>query len=156
MPGKRGGLPAAFLSKLDNICGRMKAQGHPTRIYWGLRTLAQQVRIATRGRTFAKFKAFMLEQQKKGNVTATAAQKWIDHYDPEVGKHPMDAGFKSPTTWTLKSAHLTGKAADVAHPTEGWNPKAGAAYWNALKAAANAEGLQIGPPASDRAHVQGP
>jgi hypothetical protein len=152
MPGKRAGLQGALLTKLDNICGRMKAQGHATNIFWGLRTLAQQVEIATRGRNFMQFKTFVLAEAQKNHITQTDSQTWINYYNPAVGKHPMTAGFAGPVTWTLKSRHLSGNAADVAHPTKGW--QVDAAYKQALKASAVAEGLHIGPPASDWAHVE--
>ena len=79
-------------------------------------------------------------------------QKWIDHYDPKVGKNPMTRRPAGPVTWTLKSRHMSGRAADVAHPTKAWG--VGANYKKALKKAAIAEGCHIGPPATDWAHVE--
>jgi len=154
MPGKRAGLPAAFLTKLDDICGRMNAKGHPTRIAWGVRTLDQQVQIYARGRSFAQFTKGLINGVTKGHIGKGHAQKWIDHYDPKVGKNPMPTGWKTPTTWTLNSRHIGGKAADVIHPKLGWG--APPAFWKALKVTAQAEGLQIGPPATDLAHVEVP
>lgn len=150
---KKTKMDASFVAKLDNICGRMKAQGYETKIFWGYRTEAEQVHIATAGRSFEEFKTFMNKEVQKGHITAEKAQDFIDFYDPNKGKHAM-RGDPGKVTWTLRSRHRTGKAADVVHPTLLWNPPEGEAYWEALKKAAEAEGLRIGPPASDKAHVQ--
>lgn len=121
MPGKREGLDPVFLGKLDNICGRMEAIGYGTRIAQGVRTLDYQVEVYAKGRSFQDFKDGMQAEVKKGHITAQAAQKWIDYYDPKVGKHPMpfDPDIKGPVTWTLKSVHLVSKAADVVDPKLG-------------------------------------
>lgn len=66
----------------------------------------------------------------------------------------MPPGEPGPVTWTFASRHLTGDAADIVHATLGWG--ASAEFWAALNAAAVAQGLQIGPPATDVAHVQRP
>ena len=132
----------------------MKAQDYDTKIFWGYRTEAEQVHIATAGRSFTEFKTFMNKEAKKGHITEDKAKEYIDYYDPKVGKHAMRKDIKKKATWTLKSKHREGIAADVVHPTAGWKPPEGEAYWSALKAAAEAEGLRIGPPASDKAHVQ--
>lgn len=154
MPGKRTNLDAQFLTRLDNICGRMGALGYKTKIWWGFRSINDQIQLYAQGRTFNQLKVALLAAVNTGLVTAANAQKWINFYDPNVGGNPIPQGPQ--VTWTLNSRHLSGKAADVAHPTQGWFPAAGAKYWKALKTAAQAEGLQIGPPANDLAHVQVP
>ena len=154
-PNKKSKMDASFLPKLNNICGRMKAQDYDTKIFWGYRTEAEQVHIATAGRSFNNFKTFMDSEVKKGHITKEKAKVYIDYYDPDKGKHAMRKE-REKYTKTLKSMHRKGKAADVVHPTAYWNPPEGEAYWNALKTSAEAEGLQIGPPASDKAHVQVP
>ncbi len=152
IPGARQDLEPEFLKRLDNVAARMKAEGYEAKINSGRRTLDEQVVIFTRGRTFDQFRAGMLEEVNKKHVTLEEAQKWIHYFDPAGGGHPMQAGFKEPVTWTLKSVHLEGRAADVVDAHRGWDAPEG--YWDALRRAAEAEGLRIGPPASDRAHVQ--
>ncbi len=154
-PEKKSNMDASFVDKLNNICGRMKAQGYDTKIFWGYRTEAEQVHIATAGRSFVEFKTFMDSEVEEGHITEESAQVYIDYYDPNKGNHAMRQD-EDKATWTLKSVHRIGKAADVVHPTALWNPPEGEAYWDALEAAAEGEGLRIGPPASDRAHVQVP
>ncbi len=151
--GKKTNMDASFVGKIDNVCGRMKAKGYNTKMFWGYRTEAEQVHIATAGRTFKQFTTFMNSEATKGHITAAGAQGYIDYYDPDKGGNAMrDDANKA--TWTLKSMHRQGKAADVVHPTALWNPPEGEVYWSSLKTSAEDEGLRIGPPASDKAHVQ--
>jgi hypothetical protein len=152
MPGPRTGL--TILTELDNICGRMKAAGYDARIGSGRRTIDEQIQLYAKGRTFATLKADLAAAVTAGSVTAAKAKEWTDYYDPAVGGNAMPAGEPGPVTWTFTSRHLTGDAADVVDKTLGWSAAAG--FWTALNTAAVAEGLQIGPPASDVAHVQRP
>ena len=152
MPGPRNGLN--ILAKLDNICGRMKAAGFCTRIGSALRTIDEQIQTYAKGRSFADFKATLDNELNQQFITQAKHDQWVSFFDPAQGNHPMPPGEPGPVTWTLHSHHLTGNAADVVECTAGWG--APAAFWPALNTAAQAEGLQIGPPASDVAHVQTP
>lgn len=152
---KKTNMDSTFVTKLNNICGKMKAKNHDTKIFWGYRTLADQVHIATEGRNFEEFKAFLDLEVTKGSITSEVAQTWKDYYDSTKGKHQMSSAKKQ-VTWTLNSKHRQGKAADVVHPTENWKPPEGESFWTDLKKIAGEEGLEIGPPAKDKAHVQVP
>jgi hypothetical protein len=153
MPGPRTGL--TILTELDAIHTAMAAGGHPSKIaspLGGFRTIDDQIKLYAQGRTFAAFKTAIDTAVTAGSVTRAKADEWIKFYDPAQDAHPMPSG--GVVTWTFTSRHLTGDAADVVHTTQGWG--APAAFWTALAAAASAQGLQIGPPASDLAHVQRP
>jgi peptidoglycan hydrolase-like protein with peptidoglycan-binding domain len=152
MPGPREGLN--ILPQLDNICGRMKAAGFNARIGSGRRTVDEQVKTYAKGRTFREFKADIEAAAAKGSVATDKAAQWVAFFDPAHGGHSMPPGEPGPVTWTFTSHHLTGAAADVVDEKLGW--QASPEFWAALKAAAEAEGLQIGPPATDVAHVQRP
>lgn len=151
-PGARAGL--TILPRLDNVCGRMHAAGFPIRIAQGLRTIDEQIQLYAKGRTLEALSDALQSAVGQGLVTQERATHWRNHYDPAQGGQPMPPGEPGPVTWTLNSRHLTGTAADIVHATLGWD--APSAFWDALRDAAEAEGLQIGPPASDRAHVQLP
>jgi hypothetical protein len=152
MPGPRDGL--VILAELDRIHTRMSNAGYPSRIGSGLRTIDEQIRTYAKGRTFQQFQTAITAAVTAGSVTQAKATEWIAYYNPAAGNHPMPPGEPGPVTWTFASRHLTGEAADIVHATLGWG--AGAPFWAALAAAASAEGLQIGPPATDVAHVQRP
>jgi hypothetical protein len=152
MPGARDGL--VILAELDRIHTRMSDAGFPSRIGSGLRTIDEQIRTYAKGRTFQQFQTAITAAVTAGSVTQAKATEWIAYYNPAAGNHPMPHGEPGPVTWTFASRHLTGEAADIVHATLGWG--ASAAFWTALAAAATAEGLQIGPPATDVAHVQRP
>jgi hypothetical protein len=152
MPGARTGLN--ILPQLDNICGRMRAGGFCTTIPAGsgLRTIGDQIQKYAQGRSLADLQAALDQAVNEHFITTEKRTQWVNFFDPAHGAHPMPAG--PVVTWTLHSRHISGDAADVVHCTAGWG--APAAFWTALNAAANAEGLQIGPPATDLAHVQLP
>lgn len=189
MPGPRAGL--TILVELDAIHTAMLAQGHPSRIGSGFRTIDQQIQTYAKGRTLADFTTAINAAVAAGTVTQAKATQWIAYYTPipaaaptaapgassaptsapsvpsaatapagpaaaapAPGGHPMPPGEPGPVTWTFTSRHLTGDAADIVHETLGWG--ASAAFWTALNAAAVAQGLQIGPPTTDVAHVQRP
>jgi hypothetical protein len=156
MPGPRDRL--TILPELDRMHTTLLAAGYSSRIGSGFRTIDEQIQIYAKGRTFGVFKADITAAVAAGSVTQAKATEWISYYDPtshDVGVgHPMPAGEPGPVTWTFKSRHLTGDAADIVDATLGWD--ASPAFWAALKTAAGAEGLQIGPPATDVAHVQRP
>gem|GEM_PF-6844312 len=152
MPGPRHGL--VILPELDAIYAAMKAAGHPTRIHTGFRTLDQQIQLYAKGRSFATFKRDIEAAVKAGIVPQATCTEWVDHFDPAKGNRAMPAGEPNEVTWKFDSRHLTGEAADVVHATLAWG--ASPAFWVALKEAAIAQGLQIGPPSSDLAHVQRP
>ena len=152
MPGARAGLN--ILAQLDNICGRMKAAGFCTTIPAGsgLRTIDDQIQKFAQGRSFTELQAALNNAVSTGFITPAKRTQWVNFFDPAVGAHPMPAGAQ--VTWTLHSAHLLGNAADVVDCHVAWG--ATPAFWSALNAAAHAEGLQIGPPPTDVAHVQRP
>jgi hypothetical protein len=152
MPGPRDGL--LILAELDRIHTRMSNAGFPSRIGSGLRTIDEQIRTYAKGRTFQQFQTAITAAVTAGTVTQAKSTEWIAYYNPAAGNHPMPPGEPGPVTWTFASRHLRGEAADIVHATLGWG--ASAAFWTALAAAASAEGLQIGPPATDVAHVQRP
>lgn len=52
--------------------------------------------------------------------------------------HSLD---RKPVTWTLKSKHIAGKAADIISRSKFWN--APAAFWTALRQEANREGMHV-------------
>jgi hypothetical protein len=153
MPGPRAGL--TILTQLDAIHTAMAAGGHPATIaspLGGFRTIDDQIKLYAQGRTFETFKTAINDAVKTGAVTRAKADEWIKFYDPAQGANPMPRG--AVVTWTFRSRHLSGDAADIVHATLGW--AAAEAFWTALSAAATAQGLQIGPPAHDLAHVQRP
>jgi hypothetical protein len=156
MPGHRDGL--TILDELDRVYARMLETGYPTRIAGGRRTIEEQIRLYAKGRTFAELRDALDEAVADGSMSRETADRWIADFDPKVGGHAMPVGdlnaegVVQPVTWTLRSRHLTGDAADVVHETLGWN--APQAFWQALRRAVEAEGLQIGPPPHDRSHVQ--
>lgn len=152
MPGPRDGL--VILPELDAIYVAMKAAGHPTRIHTGFRTLDEQIQLYAKGRSFATFKRDIEAAVVAGTVPQATCTEWVDRFDPAKGNRPMPAGEPKEVTWKFDSRHLVGEAADVVHATLAWG--ANPAFWVALNAAAAAQGLQIGPPSSDLAHVQRP
>jgi hypothetical protein len=152
MPGKRAGLK--ILPELDRIHARMLKLGWPTRIAQGLRTIDDQIRLYAKGRTFQQFRDHLDEAVATGHLATELADRWIAYFDPAREGHAMPPGEPGPVTWTLQSRHLLGEAADVVHAQLGWY--APARFWEDLRAAAEAEGLQVGPPAGDLAHVRRP
>ena len=156
MPGARRGL--TILPELDRVYARMLEAGYPTRIAGGLRTIDAQIALYAKGRAFPEFRDALEQAVADGSVTRETADRWIAHFDPKASRHQMPPGelnaegVSQQVTWTLRSRHLTGDAADVVHETLGWN--APHSFWEALRTAVEAEGLRIGPPAHDRAHVQ--
>jgi hypothetical protein len=152
MPGRRAGL--TILPELDRIHARMLQLGWPTLIAQGLRTIHDQIRLYAKGRTFDDFRDHLEAAVARGSLAADIADRWIAYFDPAQGAHPMPPGEPGHVTRTLQSRHLQGEAADVVHAQLGWN--APPEFWEELRAAAEAEGLQIGPPSYDVAHVQRP
>jgi hypothetical protein len=152
MPGRREGL--TILAELDAIHATLSAAGHPSRIGSGFRTIDDQIRLYAKGRSFQRFRTDIRAAVVAGSVTEAKCTEWVAYFDPAVGRNPMPRGEPGPVTWTFRSRHLTGDAADIVHATLGWG--ASDAFWAALEAAAVAQGLQIGPPATDVAHVQRP
>jgi hypothetical protein len=152
MPGRRAGLK--ILPELDRIHARMLRLGWPTLIAQGLRTIHDQVQLYAKGRTFEDFRDRLEGAVATGSLAADIADRWIAHFDPAQGGHEMPPGEPGPVTRTLQSRHLQGEAADVVHARLGWN--APPEFWEDLRAAAEAEGLRIGPPSYDFAHVQRP
>ena len=153
MPGPRTGL--TILTELDAIHTAMAALGHPATIaspLGGKRTIDDQIKLYAQGRTFATFKTDIDAAVTAGSVTRAKADEKIKFYDPAQDNNPMPAG--AIVTWTFTSRHISGDAADIVHATLGWGAAAG--FWTSLATAATAQSLQIGPPASDLAHVQRP
>jgi hypothetical protein len=152
MPGRRAGLK--ILPELDRIHARMLQLGWPTLIAQGVRTIHDQIQLYAKGRSFDDFRDHLRRAVAGGSLAADIADRWIAHFDPAQGGHAMPPGEPGFVTRTLQSVHLQGEAADVVHAQLGWN--APPEFWEDLRAAAEAEGLEIGPPAYDVAHVQRP
>jgi hypothetical protein len=152
MPGHRDGL--TILDQLDRIHTRMSNAGFHCKIGSGFRTIDDQIHTYAKGRTFDEFKTDIEKAVTAGHVTQDKATEWIKHFDPAQDNNAMPPGEPGPVTWTFASRHLTGDAADIVDESLGWG--AGPDFWAALAQAAQAEGLQIGPPSTDVAHVQRP
>ena len=152
MPGMRAGL--RILPELDRIHARMLRRGWPTRIAQGWRTIDDQIQLYAKGRTFEDLRAHLERAVAAGSLPRDVADRWIGHFDPTQRGHPMPPGEPGYVTRTLQSRHLQGEAADVVHAELAWDAPPG--FWADLRAAAEAEGLQIGPPSYDVAHVQRP
>jgi hypothetical protein len=66
---------------------------------------------------------------------SAARQAWLYSIGRTTEKH------RRPVTWTLKSRHLSGKAADIISRKDMWN--APASFWAALRQEANREGMHV-------------
>ena len=158
MPGDKTGVRPDDVKKLDQMAQNLVDKGYkdvrikPT---GGHRTLDQQVQLLATNRTFGDFKAKMAHEVKAGNISQTAANKWVTHYDPKGGKHalPKDSDLKGSPTKTLKSDHIVGKGVDIGSRKAEGNKTTREQFYKDLKAAAQKVGFTV-PWGWDPNHVR--
>jgi hypothetical protein len=159
MPGHISGLDTTFQEKLGRLAENLKAQGYADVQIGekgGVRTMESQVHLLATNRTFDDFAAKMASEVQKGHIGEAESQRWLDFYSPESGNHPMprDSSHPNSPTRTLASDHLTGQGADVSSKSAEGNARSREGFYNALKHAAEQEGLSLPFRSWDPNHVR--